>query len=111
MNQNTWISWITTGIGLIGAAAATNGWITSQTATTIAGAAATVVPLVWGWFIHSDVKVAETAGAIPGVKPVQVTAAASPELQRAAADSNIKTVVPAASEPFVSSNITQKRSF
>ena len=96
MNQNTWISWITTGVGLIGSAAATNGLINSSTATTIAGAAATLVPLLWGLFIHSDSKVVQTAGAIPGVKPVEIMSSAAPDLQRIAADPTISSVVAAA---------------
>jgi len=96
MNQNTWISWITTGVGLIGSAAATNGLINSSTATTIAGAAATLVPLLWGFFIHADSKVVQTAGVIPGVKPIEITSSAAPDLQRLAADPAIPSVVVAA---------------
>jgi hypothetical protein len=93
MNQNTWISWITTGIGLAGSTVATNGLINSSTATTIAGAAATLVPLLWGFFIHSDSKVVQTAGAIPGVRAVQITSSAAPDLQRLAADPTVPSVV------------------
>ncbi len=96
MNQNTWISWITTGVGLAGSAAATNGLINSSTAATIAGAAATLVPLLWGLFIHADSKVVQTAGVIPGVKPIEITSSAAPDLQKLAADPTVPSVVVAA---------------
>ena len=95
MNQNTWISWITTGIGLIGSAAATKGMIDQSTATSIAGAAATLVPLAWGLFIHRDSKVVETASQVAGVAPIQVLPTADSALQAMAADRSIPTVVPA----------------
>jgi hypothetical protein len=97
MNQNTIISWITTGIGLAGSAAATKGLIDQSTATSIAGAAATLVPLLWGLFIHRDSKVVETASQVPGVAPIQVMLTASPAIKAMAADSSIPTVVPAGS--------------
>jgi hypothetical protein len=95
MNQNTVISWITTGIGLVGAFAVDHGLIDSSTATTLAGVAATLVPLAWGLFIHRDSKVVETASQVAGVKPIQVLPTADPALQAMAADRNIPTVVPA----------------
>ena len=99
MNQNTWISWVTTGIGLAGSAAATKGLIDQSTATSIAGAAATLVPLLWGLFIHRDSKVVETASQVAGVAPIQVLPTAAPAIQAMAADTSIPTVVPAAPQP------------
>jgi hypothetical protein len=106
MNQNTWISWITTGIGLAGSAAVTKGWIDQSTATSVAGAAAAAVPLLWGLFIHRDSKAVETASQVAGVAPIQVLPTASPALQAMAADHNIPTVVPAgpsAPSPYATS--------
>ncbi len=95
MNQNTWISWITTGIGLVGAFAADRGLIDSSTATTVAGAAATLVPLAWGLFIHRDSKVVATASVVPGVETIKVdTRAAAPAVAALANDTSIATVQP-----------------
>jgi hypothetical protein len=99
MNQNTWISWVTTGIGLAGSAAATKGLIDQSTATSIAGAAATLVPLLWGLFIHRDSKVVETASQVAGVQPIKITTDAAPALQAMAKDDSIKTVIEAAPQP------------
>jgi hypothetical protein len=98
-NTNTWLSWITTGIGLAGSAAATKGLIDQSTATSIAGVAATLVPLLWGLFIHRDSKVVETASEIKGVAPIQIQPTAAPALQTMAKDDSIKTVVEAAPPP------------
>jgi hypothetical protein len=95
MNQNTWISWITTGIGLIGAVAADRGLIDSSTVTSAAGAAAVLVPLAWGLFIHRDSKVVQTAAAVPGVAPIQVLPTAAPAIQALADDPSVKEVIPA----------------
>jgi len=100
MNQNTWISWVTTGIGLAGSAAATKGLIDQSTATSIAGAAATLAPLLWGLFIHRDSKVVETASEIKGVSPIQIQPTAAPALQAMAKDDSIKTVIEAAPQSF-----------
>ena len=111
MNQNTIISWVTTGIGLAGSAAATKGLIDQSTATSIAGAAATLVPLLWGLFIHRDSKVVQTASVVQGVEPIRINRFADPAVQAVADDPNIKTVQSAAPAPLVSSTITQKRVF
>lgn len=95
MNQNTWISWLTTGIGLAGSAAATKGLIDQSTATSIAGAAATLVPLLWGLFIHRDSKVVQTASEISGVQPIKISPSAPAALQQLAADPAVPTVQPA----------------
>jgi hypothetical protein len=94
MNQNTWISWITTGVGLVGMAVAEHGYISASTATSIAGAAATLVPLVWGAFIHRDSKVVQTASLVQGVEPIKIAPSAAPELQALANDRSIPTVQP-----------------
>ena len=109
MNQNTWISWVTTGIGLLSSAAATKGAIDQNTAVSIAGAAGTLVPLLWGLFIHRDSKVVQTAGSIQGVKPVEIGPSAAPELQKLAMDPTVPTVVVAPPPPFVSSTVSQRR--
>lgn len=96
MNQNTWISWITTGIGLAGSAAATKGLIDQSTATSIAGMAVTLVPLVWGLFIHRDSKVVLTASQVQGVEPIKIDPNAAPALQELAHDNSVPTVQPAA---------------
>lgn len=94
-NANTWISWITTGIGLAGSAAATKGIIDQSTATAITGMAATLVPLIWGLFIHRDSKVVETASQVQGVQPIKIAPDAPAALQQLAADPNIPSVQPA----------------
>jgi hypothetical protein len=109
MNQNTWISWITTGIGLAGSAAATKGLIDQSTATSIAGAAVTMVPLLWGFFIHRDSKVVETASLVQGVEPIKVDPGASAALQALANDRGVPTVQPASPPTFVPSNLSQRR--
>jgi len=96
MNPNTWISFITTTIGAAATAAATDGIITGSTAQTVISAAGIAVPFIWGWFIHRDSKVVQTAGEIPGVKPVEIMSSAAPDLQRLAADPTIPSVVVAA---------------
>src|SRR5580765_3331258 len=93
MNQSQVISWITTGIGLAGSAAATKGLIDQSTATSIAGMAVTLVPLIWGFFSHSNTSVVQQAGAISGVKPVEITPSAAPELQKLAMDPAVPSVV------------------
>jgi hypothetical protein len=108
MNQNTWISWITTGIGLAGSAAATNGLINASTATTIAGTAATLVPLAWGLFIHRDSKVVETASLVQGVETIKIDKLeAAPAVQELADDKSVPTVVSAAPAPLTS-NLQRK---
>ncbi len=92
MNSNTWISWITTGIGLAGSAAVTKGLVDQSTATAIAGAAATLVPLIWGFFVHSNTAVVQAAAAVPGVNAVEIGPTAPPELQKIAIDTNIPKV-------------------
>jgi hypothetical protein len=98
MNQNTWISWITTGIGLLSSAAATKGVIDQNTAVSIAGAAGTLVPLLWGLFIHRDTKVVQTAASITGA-PVPIGPTAEPALQKLAMDPTVPNVVVAAPAP------------
>ncbi len=96
MNQNTWISWITTGIGLIGSAAVTKGLIDQNTASSIAGAAAALIPLLWGLFIHRDSKVVQTASLVLGVEPIKVDREmAAPAVQALANDVSVPTVLPA----------------
>ena len=107
-NTNTWISWITTGIGLAGSAAATKGLIDQSTATSITGFAVTLVPLLWGLFIHRDTKVVQTAAAITGA-PVPIGPTAEASLQKMAMDPTVPNVVVAAPPPFVSSNLSQRR--
>jgi hypothetical protein len=95
MNQNTWISWITTGVGLFGAVAADRGLIDSSTVTSVAGAAAVLVPLAWGLFIHRDSKVVQTASVVPGIETIRVSPGADPALQALADDKSVPTVQPA----------------
>jgi len=96
-NANTWISWITTGIGLVGSAAATKGVIDQSTATSIAGMAVTLVPLVWGFFIHRDAKVVQTASQVQGVaEPIRIAPDAPVALQQLANDASVPTVQPEA---------------
>lgn len=106
MNPNTWISWITTGIGLAVPMAVTQGWISPSTSASLISAAGVLVPIIWGGFIHSDSKVVQTAGAIPGVKPVEIGPSAAPELQKLAMDPTVPTVVAAPPPP---STISQRR--
>ena len=107
MNQNTWISWVTTGIGLLSSAAATKGVIDQNTAVSIAGAAGTLVPLLWGLFIHRDSKVVQTASLVQGVERIKVDQEiAAPAVVALANDGNVPTVQP---RPLVSSTVTQRR--
>jgi hypothetical protein len=92
MNQNTWISWITTGIGLAGSAAVTKGLVDSSTATSIVGAAGVLVPLIWGFFVHSNASVVQAAAAVPGVKAIDITPTAPPDLQKLAMDPTVPKV-------------------
>jgi hypothetical protein len=111
-NANTWFSWITTGIGLFGAVAADRGLIDSSTVTSIAGAAATLVPLAWGLFIHRDSKVVQTASVVQGVaEPIKIASDAPAALLALAKDNNVPTVKPETSEPFVTSTVKQNRGF
>ncbi len=103
MNQNTWISWITTGIGLAGSAAATKGLIDQSTAMSIAGMATTLVPLLWGLFIHRDSKVVQTASQVQGVEPIKIEPSAPAALQELAHDSTVPTVQPATPPAFTPS--------
>lgn len=107
-NTNTWISWLTTGIGLAGSAAATKGLIDQSTATAIIGAATTLVPLAWGLFIHRDSKVVQTASVVQGVEPIKIEADAPAALQQLATDRSVPTVVPAAPSPYVNSTIKNR---
>ena len=110
MNQNTWISWITTGIGLLGSAAATKGVIDQSTATAIVGAATTLVPLAWGLFIHRDSKVVQTASAVQGIaEPIRIAADAPQALQALAQDDSVPNVKSESPQPLVSSTVTQRR--
>ncbi len=115
MNQNTVISWVTTGFGIGAGAALDRGLIDANTATTIAGAAATLVPLLWGLFIHRDSKVVQTASALaegqnPQIKPIETLPAASPAIAALAQDSNVPGVVPApASQPVFTPSPSTKR--
>jgi hypothetical protein len=95
MNQNTWISWITSGVGLFAGAAIDRGLVDSQTATAIVGAAGALVPLAWGLFIHSNSSVAKTASQITGVQ-VAVGPKADASMQQLAADPAVADVVPVA---------------
>ena len=105
-NVNTWLSWITTGIGLAGSAAATKGVIDQSTAASIAGAAATLVPLLWGLFIHRDSKVVQTASQVPGVaEPIRIAPDAPPALRALARDASAPNVKP---EVDVRSNLSQR---
>ena len=99
MNQNTWISFLTTTIGAAAAAAATDGMITGNAAQTIVSVAGVAVPYLWGLFIHRDSKVVETASQVAGVQPIKITTDASPALQMMAKDDSIKTVIEAAPQP------------
>jgi hypothetical protein len=102
MNQSTWVSWITTGIGLFGAVAVDRGLVDSSTVAGIAGVAGTLVPLVWGLYIHSNSKVVQTASEIkgsdgqPAVK-VLIAPTASQPLLDLATDTSVPEVVHAAS--------------
>lgn len=109
MNQNTVISWVTTGIGIGAGAALDRGLIDANTATTIAGAAATLIPLLWGLFIHRDSKVVQTASQVQGVEPIKIDPIASPALQQLARDSSVPTVQPA-SPPTVTTSTKGYRS-
>lgn len=100
MNQNTVISWVTTGFGIGAGAALDRGLIDANTATTIAGAAATLVPLLWGLFIHRDSKVVQTASVVPGVEPIKIASDAPSALQELAHDSTVPTVQPAVPPVF-----------
>ena len=100
MNQNTIISWVTTGIGIGAGAALDRGLIDANTATTIAGAAATLVPLLWGLFIHRDSKVVEIASQVQGIaEPIRISPEAPAALQALADDRNIPMVQPEAPTP------------
>lgn len=103
MNQNTVISWITTGIGLAGSAAVEHGVVNASTATSIVGAAATLVPLLWGMFIHRDSKVVQTASQVQGVEPIKIDHDAAPALRELAHDSTVPTVQPATPPAFTPS--------
>ena len=96
MNQNTWISWVTTGVGIAAGAALDRGLIDASTATSIGGAAAALIPLLWGLFIHRDSKVVQTASLVSGVEPIKIDPAAAPVLQELARDSRVPTVQPSA---------------
>jgi hypothetical protein len=99
-NTNTWLSWITTGIGLLSSAAATKGVIDQNTAVSIAGAAGTLVPLLWGLFIHRDSKVVQTASEVKGIaEPLRIAADAPPALQALAKDDSVPNVKPEALIP------------
>lgn len=109
MNQNTWISWITTGIGLALPLAVENGLISGTTATSVASGAAALVPILWGLFIHRDSKVVQTASVVQGVEPIRIDPSAPAALQALAADRSVPTIVPATPAPFVSSTVQQRR--
>lgn len=109
MNPNIWLSFLTTTIGAASAAAAAQGWITGNTSQTIVSAAGIAVPFLWGLFIHRDSKVVQTAGAIQGVKSVEIGPYAAPELQKLAMDPTVPNVVVAPSVYTPSSTPTQKR--
>ncbi len=100
MNQNTVISWVTTGIGIGAGAALDRGLIDANTATTIAGAAATLIPLLWGVFIHRDSKVVQTASQVQGIaEPIRIAPEAPAALQALAADRSIPMVQPETPAP------------
>jgi hypothetical protein len=95
MNQNTVISWVTTGIGIGAGAALDRGLIDANTATTIAGAAATLIPLLWGLFIHRDAKVVQTASQVQGLaEPIKIARDAPVALQQLAHDDSVPNVKP-----------------
>jgi hypothetical protein len=95
MNQNTVISWVTTGIGIGAGAALDRGFIDANTATTIGGAAATLIPLIWGLFIHRDSKVVQTASQVQGLaEPIKIASDAPAPLLALAKDASVPNVKP-----------------
>lgn len=54
MNQSQFLSWLTTTLGLVGSALVTKGVIDAQTWTLISGIVLAIVPLAWGYFVHTD---------------------------------------------------------
>ena len=95
MNPNTWISFLTSVIGMAGAAAGTDGLISGKMSQTIASAATMLVPIVWGKFVHSDSKVVQTASVVHGVaEPIRISADAPAALQALAKDNSVPGVQP-----------------
>jgi hypothetical protein len=76
--------------------------ISASTSTAIAGLAATLVPLAWGLFIHSDSRVVQTASEVkgsdglPAVK-IMVAPTAPQPLLDLATDTSVPEIVHAAS--------------
>ena len=96
MNQDQFLSWLRTTLGIAGGLAVQYGVTNASTATAVTGAVVAVAPFIWGFFVHTDAAKLQTAGAVAGVKPIEVTSAAAPDLQRLAADPTVPSVVVAA---------------
>lgn len=123
LNAKTWQSAISS-VGLvIGGALAWAGVVSQTSATEIVqqainaapGVVATISALttlgltIYKAFQHTDSQVVQTAGAITGIRPIEVGPGAASDLQKLAMDPTVPSVVVAPPQPFVSSTIQQKR--
>jgi len=96
MNQDQFLSWLRTTLSGVGYLATSYGITSGSTAATVSGIIMAAAPYVWGFFVHTDAAKLQAAGAVPGVRPVEVTSSAAPDLQRLAIDDTIPSVVLAA---------------
>jgi hypothetical protein len=110
LNAGTWQSVIRS-IGLVVGGGLAYAGLISQTsaadivqkmvdaAPVVVQAIGLIMPIglsIWGAFTHTDTAIVQTAGAVPGVKPTEVTSSAAPELQKLAMDPTVPSVVMAA---------------
>ena len=121
LNPGTWQSVIRS-VGLVvGGGLAYAGLVNQTSVSNIIQQAVDAAPIViqaigvlgplglavWGAFTHTDTAVVQTAGSIPGVKPIEVTSTAAPELQKVALDPAVPTVV--AASPLPNPYATQRK--
>ncbi len=93
MNQDQFLSWLRTTLGGIGALAVQYGLTNDSTVTAITGAVVAIAPFVWGFFVHTDTAKVEAAGAVVGIKPIEVMPSASSALQKLAMDPTVPSIV------------------
>ncbi len=108
MNQDQFLSWLRTTVGIVGGLAVQYGVTNDSTATAITGAVVAIAPFIWGFFVHTDAAKLQAAGAVPGVRPIEVMSSAAPDLQRLAVDPTVPSVVVAA-PTYISPTASMRR--
>lgn len=107
MNQDQFMSWFRTTLGGVATLAVEHGIVNGQTATAITGVVVGLVPLLWGYFVHTDSGKLAAVEALPGVEKIITGPDATDGVAAATADRDRPKVVADSPAP-ITSNLQRK---